>query len=224
MVLWGRCREAGAPALWPWSQIAVEARRAGLSGFEIVWRRQSRGRGSVSPSMSGHDRFERFDGMVQALVGVASTRPLAVVIDDLQWADADSFELLTFLAADIVGVVCWWSPRSVRRDGQSVVGRHSPSRDDRSGRPRIRRPRGSPHRDPGRPARRRRGPSRWCPDGWQPVLRHRGRPTAAIIGSRSGCRFVAWRAPRRAAIRRRSTVRPVAAEHPRRVACRGSVR
>ena len=102
VVLWGRCREAGAPPLWPWSQIAREARRAGEAGFAVVGDADQSDWDPVAPNSSGHDRFERLDGMVQALIGMASTTPLAVVIDDLQWADDDSIELLSFLAADVI--------------------------------------------------------------------------------------------------------------------------
>jgi tetratricopeptide (TPR) repeat protein len=98
-VLWGRCRETGAPALWPWTQIARNARHVGILGLDAL---TSPSIADASPTVtsSGHDRFARFDQMAQSLVAAGRTQPVVLVLDDLQWADDDSIELLSFAAAD----------------------------------------------------------------------------------------------------------------------------
>ena len=102
--LWARCREAGAPPLWPWVQLARAAARAGVVGFEPIAVSSATPFVDLSHAVpaSGHDRFERFDQMAQTLSAATVDQPLALVIDDAQWADDDSVDLLSFVAATIV--------------------------------------------------------------------------------------------------------------------------
>jgi hypothetical protein len=107
-VLTGRCWEhGGAPAYWPWIQVA----RGAGSEFEdcIPAPADTGGRLGTSEllpaptSDPGSDRFRLFDGVARFLMKVAEDRPLLVVLDDLHAADEPSLLLLRFLAQTIVG-------------------------------------------------------------------------------------------------------------------------
>jgi DNA-binding SARP family transcriptional activator len=87
-VAWSRCADdAGAPALWPWTQ-ALE--QLGQGELEPV------------PSTSEDDadaaRFRLFQELRARLTAAADDRPVLVVLDDLQGADTTSVQLLGLLA------------------------------------------------------------------------------------------------------------------------------
>jgi AAA ATPase domain len=112
-VLWASCWQCeGAPGYWPWLQVArllSPAAGALLSGAgePAVPGRPAEAREPLAPAMEGSPseqpspgaaRFQLFDELTSALLAEAETRPLVVVLDDLQWADASSVLLLDFLA------------------------------------------------------------------------------------------------------------------------------
>ena len=85
-VAWGRCVETeGAPAYWPWRQV--------LRSLDID-PRTLLARDVESPE----DRFRVFDGVAEALRGVAERSALVVVLDDVHRADAPSLLVLRHLA------------------------------------------------------------------------------------------------------------------------------
>jgi DNA-binding winged helix-turn-helix (wHTH) protein/DNA-binding NarL/FixJ family response regulator len=94
--------EGGAPPFWVWMQI-VRAR-----GSDRLAERASPLFAGAPPSAEA--QFATFDAVVRELVESASTRPLALVLDDLQWADDGSLALLQFLA------------RAVRESAVLIVG------------------------------------------------------------------------------------------------------
>ena len=61
-----------------------------------------------------------FEGVAQLLVSIAAERPLAVVIDDLQWCDEDSCNLIRFLTRRLEHSPVLWlgllTPGEVERD------------------------------------------------------------------------------------------------------------
>jgi hypothetical protein len=96
--LWAAGREqGGAPPLWLWEQVARAARARGLS----LAAEATPARDGAATTGRGLDRFQRFDAMTCALLDLAATEPFVVVLDDLQWADADSLALLEFLGAEL---------------------------------------------------------------------------------------------------------------------------
>ena len=118
-LLWATCWDgAGAPAYWPWVQVVRSYFR---TCDETTLRTQLGARageigrfagevGGVSgefPVPADRDpdraRFRLFDAVSSFLVRAAADRPLCVVIDDLQWADASSLLLLGFLARQLSG-------------------------------------------------------------------------------------------------------------------------
>ena len=111
---WGTCWDGGgAPAYWPWVQIArALARREDAAGLRA-------GLGDGAPWIAGllpeladtlgpparasdlnadQARFRLFDALAGLLGTVASRRPLVVVLDDLHWADVSSVLALQFVA------------------------------------------------------------------------------------------------------------------------------
>jgi hypothetical protein len=112
-VLWGHCWEgAGAPALWPWTQILRSHRQqtdmallkedlgtdaaAIAQVFGEIWEHQP-----TFPALpevnAEHARFRFFDSFTLFLKAVATRCPLLLILDDLHWADTPSLSLLQFL-------------------------------------------------------------------------------------------------------------------------------
>jgi DNA-binding SARP family transcriptional activator len=100
MVLWGRSFEGGAaPALWPWlpplralvaalpepAQLTPEL-EALLSPAAVP------GGGATAVQVA---RFALVEAVADLLAHSAAARPVVLVLDDLQWADVESLELLT---------------------------------------------------------------------------------------------------------------------------------
>ena len=105
-VLWGGCTAAeGAPAYWPWRRIlrswlavvGPDRAAAAMAGFGEVAR--------LAPELPGEpvesDRFALFDAVARFLVAVAEEAGLVLVLDDVQWADADSLALLAHVTREV---------------------------------------------------------------------------------------------------------------------------
>lgn len=108
LIVWGRCLEGdGTPSMWPWVQavrtlldnvppLARQGKRGGELG-RLVQPRHGVPGGPLMPDSGA--QFRLFEE-VAALVGqIAEQRPTVLVIDDLQWADGSSLQLLSHLAA-----------------------------------------------------------------------------------------------------------------------------
>jgi tetratricopeptide (TPR) repeat protein len=113
-VLWGRCWEAGgAPIYWPW----VQAIRTYLREVDATTVRDQLGAGAAEiaqmipelrelfpdlPRPADADpegaRFRLFDRVATFLHEAAGSRPILLVLDDLQSADTPSLLLLRFVA------------------------------------------------------------------------------------------------------------------------------
>jgi predicted ATPase/DNA-binding SARP family transcriptional activator len=110
-VVWGRSFEGeGAPAFWPWIQVfrglvALPEGREALARHSgdlslLVWEA-----GTDAGGPAGTDpqaaRARLYDSAYRFLVGLAAVRPLVIILDDLQWADVPSLELLRFVATQL---------------------------------------------------------------------------------------------------------------------------
>jgi class 3 adenylate cyclase len=114
---------AGAPAFWPWIEL-LRGLKGHPGGGELLARFASsepefarlfprEGRES-GPDPSSHleaagAQFRLFDGVARLLREAAEERPLVLLLDDLQWADRASLDLLEFVGARLrdapIGVV-----------------------------------------------------------------------------------------------------------------------
>ena len=116
LCLEGRCYEGhGAPPFWPW----VQALRAWLDAvgrdadhgeltrrvpelLSLLPELDPSGEASaLATSEEGSSRFRLFDALGEALKQSTRKRPIALVLDDLHYADTASLELLRFLASDL---------------------------------------------------------------------------------------------------------------------------
>jgi DNA-binding CsgD family transcriptional regulator len=89
--------DPGMPPLWPWRMVGrtVPALDGALAGAQA---------GASEPGSaedSAATRFVMFTEVSQALADTAADRGLAVVLDDLQWADRTSLLLLRHLAGEL---------------------------------------------------------------------------------------------------------------------------
>ncbi|MFW0796841.1 BTAD domain-containing putative transcriptional regulator [Gordonia sp. CPCC 205515] len=108
-VLWGRCVDDGsAPSMWPWVQVLGAVlpeldpdHRARLLDSELG-RMVTEDTTVIPPPREMRDATARFRFYGQAadlLAGVAEQHLLLIVLDDLQWADNASLELLTHMTS-----------------------------------------------------------------------------------------------------------------------------
>ncbi|GAB1824131.1 ATP-binding protein [Herbidospora sp. RD11066] len=102
LVLGGSCWQSdGAPGYWPWVQVIRAMRRApewssvGADAAEVLAILLGERSGAGQEVFEG---FRLYDAVTTALVSVAQSRPVVVVIDDLHWADTASLKLLEFAA------------------------------------------------------------------------------------------------------------------------------
>ncbi|KAA1416428.1 AAA family ATPase [Nocardioides humilatus] len=100
-VVWSACPPMGAPAYWPWTQVvrelathcpvpAAAERLLGLAGH------------ATDPD-DATARFELHDAVSRLLADAARLTPVLMVIDDLQWADKGSLDLLDDVARGLGG-------------------------------------------------------------------------------------------------------------------------
>ena len=186
VVAWARCHESAATApYWGYTQIAEQLLEAGVVSDDARDGISAAG-GGVHTIDPGADRPTLHGTMVAALR--STTRPLLLVVDDLQWADASSLRALEFVASSLsaVPVLLVATVRPVmagRRPGARRLPRragpparlpaHRPARPVAHRRPHVARP-ARPTADPRRQVARLRPRAH----GREPVLRGRGRRAA----------------------------------------------
>ncbi|WP_239090596.1 ATP-binding protein [Asanoa iriomotensis] len=105
LVAWGRCLEGDvAPSMWPW----VQAVGAVVDALPPAARQQVRGNelgpllglsAAAAPLPPGGGRFHLFEQAVAIVGQVSLRRPVVLLVDDLQWADAASLDLFSHLIA-----------------------------------------------------------------------------------------------------------------------------
>ncbi len=87
---WGRATdEQGSPPYWPFRQLFRVLGDLAVLDVRL---------GTGSAGTAAQERFGLFEAVTDALLTVAAPRGLLVVLDDLQWADPASVQLLVHLA------------------------------------------------------------------------------------------------------------------------------
>ena len=108
----GRAVEgAGAPVFWPWIQILRDAMQVRpelrATGEPLLSRLAALDRESTSADERAAERrvlagrFWLLDDVTRFLLQAAKEAPVVLLIDDLQWADAGTLDLLGFLATEL---------------------------------------------------------------------------------------------------------------------------
>ena len=109
-VFWGRCSTFEVPPFWPWIQIIrrcseSEGNQIAIEGMEIC---------QLLESKDAHEkeRFQIFDRVANFLRKIATSRPLLLIIDNLEAADELSLLFLGFVArelsdASILGIIIY---------------------------------------------------------------------------------------------------------------------
>jgi AAA ATPase domain len=103
--VWGTCWEGDqAPALWPWTQVVrtlldQDHDKDGI-GTELAVVLPERA--PTEPAAASRDgdeagRLRVFDAIGRFLARAASRRPTVVLLDDLQWSDRSTVDLMRFL-------------------------------------------------------------------------------------------------------------------------------
>ena len=105
---WGTCWHGeGAPSFWPWMQAfddLVDAvghetaiRAAGRDRELLSAVARPLGSSSAPAAVSDGDRVLLLDAIVRWLEALADHQHVAIVLDDLQWADPSSLDLLDLM-------------------------------------------------------------------------------------------------------------------------------
>nr|WP_062339234.1 BTAD domain-containing putative transcriptional regulator [Herbidospora sakaeratensis] len=110
LTFWGRCHDGeGAPAMWPWVQIAEAVIAALPEGDRAPWTtaladllHPAREIGAPARPDAGA-RFRLFGAVVALFGAAAAHRPVVVVVDDLHWADQATLQLFARLAESLPG-------------------------------------------------------------------------------------------------------------------------
>ncbi|MFB7286505.1 AAA family ATPase [Actinacidiphila glaucinigra] len=112
LVVWGRCSEGdGTPSMWPWAQVVGALLDDVPAAERGEWQAGELGR-LVTPPGSGRTasalpdsgvQFRFFEQAVALIRQASARRPVVLLVDDLQWADAASLDLLGHLMARLPG-------------------------------------------------------------------------------------------------------------------------
>jgi DNA-binding SARP family transcriptional activator/tetratricopeptide (TPR) repeat protein len=110
-VLWGRAFEGGAaPAFWPWlpplrslvGRLDRDTELAPQLASLAVATSSADAAGADAALVTDRTRFELFDAVTGLIAQSSGEQQLMLVLDDLQWADPASLQLLTFVAGQLV--------------------------------------------------------------------------------------------------------------------------
>jgi DNA-binding SARP family transcriptional activator len=114
-VAWGRCYEGeGSRAFWPWIQVfrrfADVANEGGAASLSSEVDKLLGGEGLDGDELAdlarqdpAAARARLYDSVSRLLIELAAVQPIVIVLDDLQWADVPSLEVLQFLAPQMTG-------------------------------------------------------------------------------------------------------------------------
>jgi DNA-binding SARP family transcriptional activator len=97
LTVWARADEVGArQALWPWLE-ALRAATAAVDQTPAVLDGLLAGDATPRQGRAAASQFELFDAVASLFEAAGTDAPTVVLLDDLQWCDPASLELLRFL-------------------------------------------------------------------------------------------------------------------------------
>ena len=135
VVAWGTADDtAGTPPHWPWQQVL----RSLASSVDLVRMADDAGLSSelgrlvpdvfdppsVAPlTGSAEDRFRQFDAVARLLRGLCGRQPVAIVLDDLHWADEATLLLLRHVVLGLgrERLVLWANGRETDQRGPHLL-------------------------------------------------------------------------------------------------------
>ncbi|GAA1279240.1 BTAD domain-containing putative transcriptional regulator [Pseudonocardia aurantiaca] len=103
LVVWGHCLEGeGRPTMWPWVEtvsslfdVMPQERREQWATRDLGHLIGSRAERPTAPAIpDGNARFRLLEQVVDLIAEAAAARPVVLMLDDLQWADTSSLQLL----------------------------------------------------------------------------------------------------------------------------------
>ena len=101
-VAWGRSLEGGAaPAYWPWLGVLRLLRDAAPDRTDAAIDQLLDATGALPAAPAAADGLPILDGVLRLLASEPGSVPLVVVIEDVQWADAGSLQLLAQVAGGL---------------------------------------------------------------------------------------------------------------------------
>jgi tetratricopeptide (TPR) repeat protein len=135
-VLRGACWDGGvAPAYWPWTQVLRQAVDAFADGSgpvdlgpasRLLTMPASTGEQPVEMTDPTDARFRLMEAVGRNLARIAAESPLVIALEDLQWADEPSLQLLGFLrqrlSADSVLLVATYRDAEAGPAVRALVG------------------------------------------------------------------------------------------------------
>ncbi|MFD9286420.1 AAA family ATPase [Streptomyces mirabilis] len=103
LVVWGHCLEGeGRPSMWPWVEtvsslfdVMPQSRREHWAARDLGHLVGIRAERPAAPAIpDGNARYRLLDQVVDLIAEAAAERPVVLMLDDLQWADTSSLQLL----------------------------------------------------------------------------------------------------------------------------------
>ena len=131
----GRCSEADAkPPYAPWAEVIAALHQAGAVANR-EWRELPRlvpALGEPAATSSGN-KYNLFGEIVTYLRAAAATRPIVVMLDDMQWSDAGTWDLLEHLVSELTTdrVLIALAMRAEDTRGMALERRNRLLRDER---------------------------------------------------------------------------------------------
>lgn len=131
----GRCSEADAkPPYAPWAEVIAALQDTGAVAHR-EWRELPRLVPSVgeAPAAPSGNKYTLFGEIVTYLRLAAESRPIAILLDDMQWSDAGTWDVLEHLASELVNerVFVCLTMRSEDTHGMALERRNRLLRDER---------------------------------------------------------------------------------------------
>jgi tetratricopeptide (TPR) repeat protein len=137
----GRCHEADVqPPYGPWAEVIDALRRRGASPADVAWRELPQlvpSLGGTGPTVVGAaatgaagGKYLLLDEIAEFVRAAARERPLVIVLDDVQWADAASWDTLEHLLPQLDDdrVLVCLTIRTEETQGESLERRRRLSR------------------------------------------------------------------------------------------------